>query len=710
MAPLSADPKLSTEHYEVNMEETAPNQLDHDSSSHDRPHTTSPEIEISKSPRRQRPWSTEGIQTLSPSPSLVETRTSKDDIHLPGHNPVTPKRPNYPPRGLSLQMPPRDISSTSTANLVKRVPLSPKLDPANSYASPGFALPRRSRGLDFSRACTNLHHSTLAEQSSPDSSPVVGGRGGITIPSRKGTYNSATTPIIPDSPGMLPSSLWTTMASTDKGGISNSIGSGSLMEYDSGSSSTDDDEIMGHGEDEDGIHTTPGFGRSGDGSGNLFGPAILSSPGADSFGASSSLATRPMSFQRARTKHRRSRTSGYSVLCSPGCSSPPPVLRSIERSMTGDSYHDPSKQEIESRRKSLSLGTGDLELSDEDQSEGSGKLYVNALEDAMNPMPATPSDERRSVVRRAVTRRGNLLVSEPPTRPICTINVRLLTVDQPKTRNFSRIWATLQEEGAPVDTEVKREAEVIRQARESEAYGDLNLGLSQPTTSASSPSIQPVTAGPTENLDDVPEDITMDSDVSASRRSSSSTFTQHAFRHSAGLGFWTNFDERIRTPPPTFPRESSSGVSDDIAMDTPQSSIMSSTPQPSTVKAVNGSESRSITPQLVPNNTDSLRKGNKRMRDDDFDPYFFKRRAVSPGLSLQNSPILPQSPLQREGAWWGMQSKYARENTGAPAVGDRISSGGSASSGNGGPPVSGKRVGLQGMSDTNDGLMNMSIE
>lgn len=97
------------------------------------------------------------------------------------------------------------------------------------------------------------------------------------------------------------------------------------------------------------------------------------------------------------------------------------------------------------------------------------------------------------------------------------------------------------------------------------------------------------------------------------------------------------------------------------------------------------------------------------MRDDDFDPYFFKRRAVSPGMSLQNSPILPQSPLQRDGAFWGMQTRYGRETPGTQTVGDRISSGGSASSGSVPTPTA-KRVGLQGMSDTNDGLMNMSIE
>lgn len=78
------------------------------------------------------------------------------------------------------------------------------------------------------------------------------------------------------------------------------------------------------------------------------------------------------------------------------------------------------------------------------------------------------------------------------------------------------------------------------------------------------------------------------------------------------------------------------------------------------------------------------------MREDDLDPTYFKRRAVSPSLSVQNSPILPQSP-----GWWG-----------TPKRDERISSNGSASSAAG----IGKRVGMQGMSDTNDSLMNMSIE
>ncbi|KAL8924883.1 MAG: hypothetical protein Q9208_003766 [Pyrenodesmia sp. 3 TL-2023] len=665
------------------------------SSSHDRTHTTSPEIEISKSPRRPRPWSTEGI-VLAPSPLFVEPKTSKDDIGLPPNNPITPKRPNYPPRGLSLQMPPRDISSTSTANLLKRVPLSPKLDPSPSYASsPASALPRRSRGMDFSRACTNLHHSTLAEQSSPDSSPIVGGRGGITIPPRKSIYSSTNASTVPDSPGMLPSSLWSNGASAEKGGISSSLGSASMMEYVSESSSSGDDELMGQDEEEDTIHMTPQIWRSGNG------PVIPSSPGADGFNPFSPTAAKSMSFQRARTRNRRSRknsnvTTGHSAFPSSGPGSPLPVLRSIEGNMMGDSHKDSLKQEIDSRRKSLSLGTCELEQSDDDQSEG-GPSRISPQEEPSAPLPATPSDERRSVIRRAVTRRGNLL--------------KAATDDmQPKSKPFARIRALLQEESAPVDTEVRREAEVIRQARESDAYGDLNPTVSQPTTSASSPSIQPVVAGPIDGLEDIPEDITMDSDISASRRSSSSTFTQHAIRNSAGLGFWNNFDERIRTPPPIFPRESSSGISDDIPMDTPQSSIMSATPQQYLNKIPSRSESRSSTPQLQQNTSENLRKGNKRIRDDDLDPSFFKRRAVSPGMSLQNSPILPQSPLQRDGGWWGTQPKYGREVPASQTVGDRISSGGSVSSGNGAPPVPPKRVGLQGMSDTSDGLMNMSIE
>lgn len=287
---------------------------------------------------------------------------------------------------------------------------------------------------------------------------------------------------------------------------------------------------------------------------------------------------------------------------------------------------------------------------------------------------------------------------------------------QPKSKNFARIRAALQEEGAPVDTEVRREAEVIRQVRESDAEGDLSLQISQPTTTASSPNPHLTAPCQSDVLDYNPEDLMMSSEQSISRRSSSSTFTSHAIRNSGGLGFWNTFDERMRTPPPiAIPRGSSSGVSDDVSMDTPQSSLQSSTQQQNHTKTQQAIGSQSATPQTIAATIDLNRKGNKRMRDDDFDPNYFKRRAVSPGMSLQNSPILPQSPLQREGGLWGLQPKSSRETPNVQVIGERVGSGGSGGSGGSTSSASGptgplKRIGFQGMNDTNDGLMNMSIE
>jgi hypothetical protein len=182
---------------------------------------------------KPRSWSSLELKpTLSPSPDFLESaKTSKDDSYVVPA-PVTPKRPAVHPRGLSLQMPPRDISSSSTANLttnlINRGPLSPKLDTTPLYGSVASVLPRRSRGLDFSRACTNLHHSTLAEQSSPDSSPVISGRS-MMIPPRKGIQGGSQSSI-PSSPASVAHSLWSTMGNVDKPMISGSLGSVNMMD------------------------------------------------------------------------------------------------------------------------------------------------------------------------------------------------------------------------------------------------------------------------------------------------------------------------------------------------------------------------------------------------------------------------------------------------------------------------------------------------
>lgn len=364
---------------------------------------------------KRRPWSSQGFKSvLSPSPLFIDSRrTSKDDLSV-ASDPVTPKRPNVPPRCLSLQMPPRDISSTSTANLTKRIPVSPKPETAATYPSPSSVLPRRSRGMDFSRAATNLHHSTLAE-SSPESSPIVGSRGSL-MP-RKGLFSPPSNPSVPESPNSAPNSSWSTTTNPEKLGLSSSVGSSSVMDYDSGSTSSDADEVMDNGEDDDTIHMTPHANQFGNGFGNPFG-SVASSPGGDGIGTFSPAASKLMSYQRHRVKSRRKRmssssASGRSSLYSPGPSSPP-LLRSIESSLsiTGGFFLDePSKKEMNSRRESLSLGTSDMQLSDAEQSDGEGFLRMHSHEGVPIPTPVTPTmDDRRNVIRKAVTRRGNMLV------------------------------------------------------------------------------------------------------------------------------------------------------------------------------------------------------------------------------------------------------------------------------------------------------------
>ena len=130
---------------------------------------------------------------------------------------------------------------------------------------------------------------------------------------------------------------------------------------------------------------------------------------------------------------------------------------------------------------------------------------------------------------------------------------------------------------------------------------------------------------------------------------------------------------------------------------------------------------------------EGLRKFGKRRREDDFDINSIKRRAVSPSLSVHGSPVVGQSPSQRDGglgglngaggggaqggwSWGGPPRTAARENSvgvGPVVEPTRSNSGGSTMSVASTATTLGpreKRVGLQGMVDTHDGLMKMSIE
>jgi hypothetical protein len=322
---------------------------------------------------------------LEPSPRFREPlRTSKDD-HTIIANPRTPRRPELLSRGLSLQMPSRETPMPSPAHFAARVPLSPQLDSRNTYASAASLLPRRSRGAEFSRACTHLHHSTLADQSSPDSSPTITQKG-MMIPSRRPRGNS----MVLDSPN-IGLQAWghgdrTTAASS-------SVGSINMLGSDDSSSESDEGDPMDPDDNDDPMLMTPQAVKNTP----FGGPPVGSSPGMWSNMFSPGHVPTFMSIQRARLRKGRSRkssssASGHSSMASPGPTSPPNGKsegyfareNAIRKAGPG------------SRRESLSLFTNDLHLS---SGNDSGDEATN--------MPHTPG-----VVRRAVTRRGNLLVSE----------------------------------------------------------------------------------------------------------------------------------------------------------------------------------------------------------------------------------------------------------------------------------------------------------
>lgn len=302
---------------------------------------------------------------LSPSPRIVEAsrRTSKDDTSIPTPQPVTPRRPNFSNRGFSIQMPPREFTPPAANSYVKPAPLSPKLDHSQIYASPTNILPRRSRGLDFSRAATSLHHSTLAEQSSPDSSPTAGGRA-MNIPSRRSHYAG---------PEQTSTSLWSVMGNQEKMHISSSLGSQAIGS--DSSSTSDDDELMDEDMDETYV-TTPQVHKIGpilgpQGSGGTFGSPAMSSL---------------MSFQQRQRPRKQAKKKARGPL-GLGFSG-----ASLSKS--------PPTNSSRARRESISWQANQLHISGADSDETRAMGDVDGL-----------GDGQRNVIRRVVTRRGNLLAS-----------------------------------------------------------------------------------------------------------------------------------------------------------------------------------------------------------------------------------------------------------------------------------------------------------
>ncbi|KAH7312294.1 hypothetical protein B0I35DRAFT_436621 [Stachybotrys elegans] len=604
---------------------------------------------------------------LSPFPLIIEAsrRQSKDDTSIPDSlpaPPVTPRRPDFVTRGLLLQMPPREFTPppAPASPYIKPAPLSPKLDHSQIYASPTNILPRRSRGLDFSRAATSLHHSILAEQSSPDSSPIMASGRAMNIPSPPGRH---------DFGGLeqTSTSLWSMMGKQERMHISGSLGSAPAVGSDT-STSSDEDDIMDEDMDEAYV-STPQVSKTT----SVMGAGVLPGPfGSPAMNSLSSFQQR----QRPRKFSRKKRRGHLGA-----------TLSAAAASMS----KSPPSHSAQARRESISWQANQLRISGLD---GDESMRPPSDVDAPN------GDGQRNVIRRVVTRRGNLL---------------------PKTKGFARIRAALAEEGAPAEAEFRREAEVVKQVRESDVDLEPRIPNGPEQAAANTALSSPNMNAHTESLDDVPDDDMM-RDLAVGL---SGSFKQQAMKNSKGKQFWDTFSETgsisgaRTTPPPlaSLPRGSSSGMSEDIAMDSPSmggplgfqvgptsrsrsESQRSDTPQPYSSNGSHPPSAAEITRRI----------NNKRRRDDDyFDPISFKRRAVSPGLSVHNSPIL-QSPLQRDSLPWGSRpGSNGGEKAGSSAPSDSGSMSGNQS--NGGGRVNSKgRVGFQGMVDTNDGIMRMSIE
>ncbi|KAF2860549.1 hypothetical protein K470DRAFT_264364 [Piedraia hortae CBS 480.64] len=274
-------------------------------------------------------------------------------------------------------------------------PLSPKKEEASG--SPVTSLPRHSRGINFARVSTTLHHSTLPN--TPDSSPM-----GASCRARKGSVGGDAQPI------------WG-MPRAERSTLSSSVGSVDMLGSDSGSSDSEMELRSSAGiEDEDVF--TPQPCR------NSVVPQTPTSHLSAMWNASPKQATLIRTIRRARLTGRRRRkgssstsNSGYSSLTFPRAASPiqhlaPPPLH-VEAGT-------PHVQR--SARNSLALGRLRLSSSNDSGDEGAS---------------VTPT-----VVRRPVTRAGSLL---PKTKGFARIRAALMEEASPVDSETRRERETIRQ-------------------------------------------------------------------------------------------------------------------------------------------------------------------------------------------------------------------------------------------------------------------------
>jgi len=226
----------------------------------------------------------------------------------------------------------------------------------------------------------------------------------MNIPNRKNGLHFAGSS---DSMHNNPSSLWSTMGNPDRTTVSSSLGSvNMLMGSDSSSNSDDEEDMMDADDIDDSILTTPQANKLG----GLI--SMAPQPGNSWIGQSPAMSSL-MNFQRARLRHGKSRKSSSSgsgnSMASPSSKSPPP-MRGMDSMNNGYFARDiPAGEGLHARRESISWATNQLHISGSESDDG---MLKSTLENAEN-VPITPGrDGQRGVIRRVVTRRGNMLVGK----------------------------------------------------------------------------------------------------------------------------------------------------------------------------------------------------------------------------------------------------------------------------------------------------------
>ena len=158
---------------------------------------------------------------------------------------------------------------------------------------------------------------------------------------------------------------------------------------------------------DDSILTTPQVNKTN----TPFGAIPIASPGSGWAGQSPAVSSL-MNFQRARLRHGKSRKSSSSgsghSLVSPGSRSPPPAIRSIETAGGAFLGRDTPTERTRSRRESITWAANQLHISGSESDDGALK---STLENVDSMLSTPGRDGQRGVIRRAVTRRGNMLVS-----------------------------------------------------------------------------------------------------------------------------------------------------------------------------------------------------------------------------------------------------------------------------------------------------------